>query len=140
MKPSFTQSVPLALVAAGVSGLLSSCVVTEPAVTEPPTTTRTVTTYQTGYMTPTLPTGYRSEQIDGTEYYTYNGNYYRPRGNGYVVVEAPRMRPVVGGEVRIATLPSGYHVLTRGGVRYYRVNDTYYRQQGDAYVIVRNPL
>jgi hypothetical protein len=50
------------------------------------------------------------------------------------------MRPVVGGEVRIATLPSGYHVLTRGGVRYYRVNDTYYRQQGDAYVIVRNPL
>lgn len=83
MKLSFTQSVPLALVAAGVSGLLSSCVVTQPAVTEAPTTTRTVTTYQTGYMTPTLPTGYRSEQIDGTEYYTYNGNYYRP---GTVVV------------------------------------------------------
>ena len=130
MNPSFTRSVALACLAAGAGGILSSCVI------EPP-----VTTYEAGYVTSTLPPGYRSEWINGVEYYTYNGNYYRPRGSsGYVVVESPHLRPAVGGEVRITTLPSGYRVVTRSGVRYYQVNDSYYQRRGDYYVVVPNPF
>ena len=53
--------------------------------------TRTsVTTYRPGYTVNTLPGGYRTEVIDGTDYYYTNGNYYRRRGSNYVVVDAPR--------------------------------------------------
>ncbi len=36
-----------------------------------------------------MPEGYRVEVIGGERYYTYNNPYYRPRGDGYVLVDPP---------------------------------------------------
>ena len=50
----------------------------------------TVTTYQPGYTTRSLPSGYRTESISGRDYYYHNGAYYLRNSGGYVVTEAPR--------------------------------------------------
>jgi hypothetical protein len=50
----------------------------------------TYTTYQPGYRTTSLPSGYRSENISGRDYYYHNGAYYLRDSRGYVVTEAPR--------------------------------------------------
>lgn len=50
----------------------------------------TVTTYQPGYTTRSLPSGYRTESISGRNYYYHNGSYFQRGSNGYVVTEAPR--------------------------------------------------
>lgn len=49
-----------------------------------------VTIYQPGYTTRSLPSGYRTESISGRNYYYHNGSYYQRNAGGYVVTDAPR--------------------------------------------------
>ncbi|QJE96704.1 DUF6515 family protein [Luteolibacter luteus] len=155
----------LSLVAAGSAALLTSCV--DPYYAGLSSTT--VTVHRPGYVVQTLPHGYRTEVIGGTNYYYHDNVYYRPQGRGYVVVDAPRGGPRhddrdhrhdrdrdrdrgrdrdwdrgpgrgPGRDVTvIRELPRGYKVVTHGGKRYYRAGDVYYQSQGSGYVIVRNP-
>ncbi|GAA5118915.1 hypothetical protein GCM10023212_10080 [Luteolibacter yonseiensis] len=70
-----------------LGALLTSCV--DPYATGPTHSTVT-TTYRTGYEVRSLPSGYRTETIGGSRYYSHNGTYYQSRSGRYVVVEAPR--------------------------------------------------
>ena len=151
-----TTTIILSLLAAGSGALLTSCV--DPYYTGPSSTT--VTVHRPGYVEQTLPPGYRTEVISGTNYSYHDNVYYRPQGRGYVVVERPR-----GGHRHddwdhrhdrdrdwdrdrgprrdvtvIRELPRGYKVVTHGGQRYYRAGDVYYRSEGSGYVIVRDPF
>jgi hypothetical protein len=49
----------------------------------------TTTTYRPGYVTSSLPAGYRSEIIGRNTYYVYGDAYYRATSGGYIVVEQP---------------------------------------------------
>jgi hypothetical protein len=120
--------------------------------------------YRPGYSVTSLPRGYRTEVISGTSYYQHGGVYYRPKGRGYVVVDAPHRGPgsyrpgpvgdrdrdgrpnwrdprpnVPSGQV-IRRLPGGYRVVDHRGSRYYRVGDTYYQSQGGGYIVVGRPF
>lgn len=142
MKTPITKKFILSSFALATGALLSSCV--DPYYSQGPP--QRVTTYSAGYEVRSLPPGYRTEIIGGTQYYNYNGTYYRPRSGRYVVVEAPRHydhdrydrydRREPQREVVIQQLPRGYRTVTRNGVRYYQVNDMYYQQRGSGYVIV----
>lgn len=104
-----------------------------------------VTTYQAGYETRSLPPGYRTEVIGDQSYYTHNGTYYRRGSGGYVVVEAPVTRSRgydQGGreQVIITELPRGYRTINHNGGRYYQNNDVYYQQRGQGYVVVGSPF
>jgi len=102
--------------------------------------TATVTTeYRPGYYVRTLP-AYETRVIGGTRYYYHNNVYYRPQGEGYVVVESPRGPYAASRTEIIRTLPNGYRVVERGGTRYYLAGDTYYRAESGGYVIVPNPF
>jgi len=127
------QSLQL-LLAAGLGLSAVSCVVETPAVT-----TTTVETYRPGYYTRTLPATYETRVVRGNRYYYYDNVYYRPQGEGYVVVDSP-YGTVSARTGYVRTLPSGYRVVERSGRRYYMVGDTYYRSEGDGYVIVRDPF
>jgi hypothetical protein len=124
--------------------MLTSCVDPNFALNSSPPSN--VTTYSTGYEVHTLPNGYRTEIIDGTRYYNYNGVYYRSRSGRYVVVDSPRSHrhndhySQDRGGVVIRNLPSGYRVVRHNGVRYYKVRDTYYQQRGAGYVQVHLSL
>ena len=116
----------------------------------------TVTTYRPGYTVNTLPSGYRTESISGSNYYYYNGAYYQRRNNSYVVVEAPRRSRYYneytqygnttvhnhpdGSSHVIERLPSGYQTVDYRGTPYYRYQDRYYRRQGSGYVTVASPF
>ncbi|GAA5484273.1 DUF6515 family protein [Haloferula sargassicola] len=150
----------LTLAATGAALAFSSCV-------DPYYGAAGATTYQPGYVINTLPSGYNTVDIGGTTYYRHNNTYYRPRGNRYVVVEAPNRggrghdhhygpdgdRDHDGidnwhdrrdnrhrGNNYVQTLPRGYRVINRGGTRYYVANDTYYVPRDNGYVIVANPF
>lgn len=81
-----TSTILLSLAAAGAGVLLTSCA--DPYYTGA-TATTTVTTHRPGYVVHTLPPGYRTQVISGTQYYSHNNVYYRPQGREYVVVDAP---------------------------------------------------
>jgi len=136
-----------------ISSTLTSCVT--PADNSA-TTTTTYSSYQPGYRTTSLPTGYQSEVISGSTYYYTDGQYYRSNSGGYVVVEAPRtsryytdynsrrstttVQNSRTGEVRvISTLPSGYREINHRGTPYYQSGNQYYRSQGDGYITVSSP-
>ncbi len=136
--------------AAGLS--LTSCVVPY----DNGMTTSSVTNYRPGYTTNSLPYGYRSENISGSDYYYHNGAYYQRRSNNYVVVDAPRSSRYYneytqygnqtihnhrdGSSHVISTLPNGYTTVNYRGEPYYRYQNRYYRRQGSGYVIVANPF
>lgn len=84
-----TTTTLLSLLAVGAGSLLTSCV--DPYYTGPSSTS--VTVHRPGYVVQTLPHGYRTEVIGGTNYYYHDHVYYRPQGRGYVVVDAPRGGP-----------------------------------------------
>jgi hypothetical protein len=128
------QSLQL-LALAGLSLSAVSCFVDTGAGTAVVTTE---TEYRPGYYVRTLPQ-HEVRVIGGTRYYYHNNVYYRPRGEGYVVVQAPGAYAGTRTEI-IRTLPSGYRVVERGGTRYYLAGDTYYRAEGGGYVIVPNPF
>ena len=143
------------LLTVGLAGglVLSSCV--SPYDTGVTTSTE-VTTYRPGYTTRTLPGGYRSETIAGSNYYYHNGAYYQRRADNYVVVQAPRRsqyyneytqygnRTVInradGSTQVINRLPSGYTTVDYQGEPYYRHQNSYYRRQGSGYVTVASPF
>lgn len=140
-----TQSVSLVLASGLAAAMLSSCVVPVESHGE---TSVTTTSYEPGYRLTTLPSGYRSEVISGSNYYYHNGAYYRRESNGYVVVDAPRTSRYYteydgqrrGGGVSVVTqLPTGYRVVRRGGGEYYQSGDLYYRRQGSGYIVVSRP-
>ena len=141
------------LVALGAAGLLTSCVV-DPYYPGGSSTT-TVTEYRPGYVTSTLPGGYRTEVVGGVNYYRHNDVYYRRQGSRYVVVERPGYRhdrhdrydrnhydrrPDYSRTTVIRTLPSGARVVTHRGTRYYESRGTYYRPASGGYVIVGSPF
>lgn len=137
-----------------ISSTLTSCVTpSDPATT---TTTTTYSSYQPGYQTTSLPTGYQREVISGSTYYYTDGQFYRSNSGGYVVVEAPRtsrfytdyntrrssttVQNSRTGEVRvISTLPSGYREITHRGTPYYQSGSQYYRRQGEGFITVSSP-
>lgn len=82
-----TSTILLSLVAAGTGAVLTSCV--DPYYGGSTTATVT-TTHRPGYVVQTLPSGYRTEVIGGTNYYYHDNVYYRPQGRSYVVVDSPR--------------------------------------------------
>lgn len=123
--------------------------------------------HSTGYQISSLPSGYRTENISGNDYYYHDGYYYQPSSTGYSVVSAPsssryyddysRARQnyttrahTVGSQNLgaqqhnntqvISRLPSGYREVDYRGNTYYRAGDSYYKQQSNGYVIVRNPF
>lgn len=142
----------LAAAGLGIGMSLTSCVAPYDAAT----TTTSVTTYRPGYTVNTLPGGYRSEVIAGSDYYYYNGNYFRRSGSSYVVVDAPRRSryydeytrygnrtyrsDVDGRTTVIRELPRGYTTVNHRGEPYYRYQDRFYRRQGSGYVIVASPF
>ena len=145
MKTLAIRPVILASVALITTTLLPSCV--DPYA-QNHGASHSVTTYRVGYEVSHLPQGYRTEVIDGSNYYNYNGTYYRPRSGRYVVVDAPRnryeSRPRYDrksdrGEVIITKLPRGYRPVEHRGVRYYQVKDTYYQKRDSGYIIVGRP-
>ncbi len=145
MKTSATRSAILAGLGIAVATMLPSCV--DPYYsqnhTPPPRDTGYSAGYSAGYEVRTLPSGYQTEVISGTRYYSHNGTYYRPHSGRYVVVEAPRgyERSPRHEEVTvIRQLPRGYRVVNHRGVRYYQVHDTYYEQRGSGYVQVQLSL
>lgn len=120
----------------------------------------TVTTYQPGYTTTSLPQGYRSESISGRDYYYHNGSYYQRNSGGYVVIDAPRQSryysdyshsrqssPREGRTTvttyqpgyRLSSLPSGYRSENLGGSTYYYHNGAYYQRNSDGYVVTDAP-
>jgi len=148
-----TPSVSLLLASGLAIGMLSSCVVPHDSHVG---TSITTTSYQPGYRINSLPSGYRSEVISGSNYYYHNGSYYRRQSNGYVVVDAPRTsryyteydRHRTSGSYRdqrtdnvrvITRLPSGYRVVNHGGSQYYQSGENYYRRQGSGYIVVSRP-
>lgn len=138
MKTPTLRSAALGGLALATATLLPSCV--DPYAPGP----QPVTTYRAGYEVRTLPPGYRTEVIEGSQYYSYNGTYYRSHSGRYVVVDAPRHRdhydrPGSGRDVVITRLPRGYRTVERHGVRYYQANGNYYQQRGSGYVIVSHP-
>ncbi len=70
----------------GLGGLLTSCV-DDPYYVGG---SATVSSYRPGYVVSSLPPYYETEIIGGVQYYRRDNIYYRPRGNRYVIVEAPR--------------------------------------------------
>lgn len=154
-----TPSVSLLLASGLAIGMLSSCVAPYDSHAEASITT---TSYQPGYRINSLPSGYRSEVISGSNYYYHNGAYYRRQSNGYVVVDAPRTsryyteydrhrgsgnhrssnnyRDQRNDRVTVIThLPSGYRVVNHGGSQYYQSGEIYYRRQGSGYIVVSRP-
>ncbi len=123
--------------------------------------TTTVTTYSSGHRVNSLPRGYRTEIIGGNTYYYNDGNYYRSRSGGYVVVDPPRSsryfdeydrhrnhnhrrgnrRDHRNDNVNVITrLPNGYRTVTVRGDTYYQHRDRYYRRHGNGYVTVNSPF
>ena len=151
----------LSLAAAGGALALSSCV--DPYYTG---VTASTTTYQPGYRVTSLPRGYTTVTVSGTNYYRHNDTYYRPRGGGYVVVDRPQgIRGPNGDRDRdgirnrydrrddrrgynrggygsnyVEVLPRGYRTVTHRGTRYYQVGDRYYQPRNGGYVIVGSPF
>ncbi|MEX1048229.1 MAG: DUF6515 family protein [Akkermansiaceae bacterium] len=138
MKASLPANRMLASFGLATGALLTSCVAPYYAAPQATGDYTTVTTYRPGYEVAALPAGYRAETIGGARYYRHGETYYRPRSGRYVVVEAPRQRPIER-EVIIRRLPPGYRVTTHQGIRYYRVDNVYYQQRGSDYVAVRRP-
>jgi hypothetical protein len=123
----------------GVAFALSNCV--EVPYDQHRQTTVTSRTYTPGYSVRTLPTGYRTEIVGGSQYYHHNGTYYQPRGSSYVVVDRPHAGPYGDRDVHIIKrLPSGHRVVHHHGNSYYQVGDSYYRSHQNGYMRVSSPF
>jgi hypothetical protein len=140
MKTSSRKNLSLACLGLAVGALLSSCV--DPYYAGQGGPSSRVVEYRQNREIRRLPSGYRTEVIDGNNYYNHNGTYYRRQSGGYVVVEAPRPRYGSSQDYRetsITRLPRGYREVTHRGNRYYQVNDVYYQRRGSVYVTVTRP-
>lgn len=148
----------LALTGAAICLSLASCVA--PYDDGYSGSSTTYTTYQPGYRTTSLPSGYRSETISGRNYYYHNGSYYQRNSDGYVVIDAPRQsryysdysrsRQTDGSGRRTTvttyqpgyttrSLPSGYRTESISGRNYYYHNGSYYLRDSNGYVVTEAP-
>ena len=75
----------IAVTGAALCLLLTSCIIP----VEDTRGSRVYTTYEPGYRTTSLPSGYRTENISGRTYYYHDGSYYRRDSNGYIIADAP---------------------------------------------------
>jgi len=149
----------LALTGAAVCMSLASCVYPYDDGGQHGSST-SYTTYQPGYRTTSLPSGYRSETISGRNYYYHNGSYYQQNSGGYVVIEAPRQSRYysdysrsrqgdrAGRRSTVTTyqpgyttrnLPSGYRTESISGRNYYYHNGSYYQRGSNGYVVTEAP-
>jgi len=89
--------------------------------------------YQPGYHVNPLPRGFSRLFVNSLEYFFFDGFFYRPYQNGYVVVDAP-----IG--AIIAQLPRFSRLLHWHGQPYYAVGNTYYRpHHRGGYAVVPDP-
>jgi len=145
----------LALAGVAMSLAVASC-----AYPETGYGSASITTYQPGYRTTSLPHGYRTENLAGSTYYYSNGSYYQRNAGGYVVIDAPRQsryyteysrsrnysQPQRRTSVttyqpgyRTTSLPRGYRSENLGGSTYYYHNGSYYQRNGREYVVTTAP-
>jgi hypothetical protein len=122
----------LNVLAAVVFGALASCSYYETPTTATPD-------YTTGHVITTLPSGYRTVTVAGTQYYSYGDSYYRPHGSGYVVVDSP-YATTTGSVSVMRELPTGYRVINHHGQRYYQSGNVYYQSRPGGYVVVQSPF
>ena len=87
-----------------------------------------------GTVVATYPAAAVLVRFGGSPFYFYNGIYYAPRQNSYVIV-----RPVRG--VRIRTLPVGYRRILVGPRPYFYYYGTFYVQAGsrNEYIVTDPP-
>lgn len=88
--------------------------------------------YKPGYPVKPLPRGYSRVYVNAIEYFFFDGFFYRPSRQGYIVVDAP-----IGAIV--AALPGFHHIVQWRHQPYYVVGNTYYRRHPHGYVVVPNP-
>lgn len=69
----------------------------------------------------------------GVRYGYFDGVWYAPYGNAFVVA-----RPPIG--VWVSDLPSFRTVVTIGGIAYLYANGVYYRERPDGYEVVPSPI
>ena len=87
-----------------------------------------------GTVVSTYPAAAVLVRLGGSSFYFYNGIYYAPRQNNYIIVH-----PVRG--VRIRTLPVGYRRILVGPRPYFYYYGTFYVQAGNRneYVVTDAP-
>ena len=89
--------------------------------------------YKPGYrVSRPLPRGASRIVVDRSDYYFYDGYFYRPFQSGYVIVDAP-----IGAVV--TTLPRLHHRVSWRGAPYFVVGNTFYRPHSGGYIVVNNP-
>jgi len=88
--------------------------------------------YKPGYHVKPLPRGYSRVFANSLEYFFFDGFFYRPYRDNYVVVDAP-----IG--AIITQLPRFSRLLHWHGQPYYVVGNTYYRPHHRGYVVVPDP-
>lgn len=72
-----------------------------------------------GAVVPSLPFGYSYLVVNGTRYYTYEGNYYLQVSNGYQIVQDPRRRvvqPVLSNQIVVTS--NMLNVRSGPGIQY----------------------
>ena len=79
-----------------------------------------------------LPLGCACLLAGGLEYYYWEGMYYRPAADGYVIVSAP-----VGAVV--PAIPDGGQQVVVDGIPYYIINSVTYRKTTVGYEVVPMP-
>ncbi len=110
------------------------------------------TRHEPGQRVSSLPSGYRSEQIQSSTFYYHQGNFYRARGDGYIVVAPPEKSRYYeeylgyrtdGGDDApryISRLPGGYRTHNYNGERIFVHQDQYYRRHGQGYTLIAKPF
>jgi hypothetical protein len=88
--------------------------------------------YRPGRVINPLPYGASRLNFGRNEYYYYEGYFYQPNQNGYMLIDAP-----VGAIV--ITLPRLHHRIKQRGVDYYVAGDTYYTRHQKGYRVADNP-
>ncbi len=142
-----TKPTTLILTATTVAAFsLTACVTERIVETNPVGTTSsstTVTTYEPGYTTTSLPTGYTTRTVSGSQYYVVGDTYYTRSPSGYTVVASPDVTTSAVVDPRgsgyVSTLPPGYTTRTYRGSDYYYSGGNYYRKDPRGYVSVPAP-
>ncbi|MGR9071504.1 MAG: DUF6515 family protein [Gammaproteobacteria bacterium] len=88
--------------------------------------------YKPGYKIRHLPRGYSRVIIDRGPYYFYDGYFYQPYHDSYLVIDAP-----IGAIV--LSLPRLHHQFHWHGIEYYVSGPTYYRRHPQGYIVVPKP-
>jgi hypothetical protein len=88
--------------------------------------------YKPGHNVKPLPKGYSRVLVNSLEYFFFDGFFYRPHANGYVVVDAP-----IGAV--ITQLPRFSQLVYWHKLPYYAIGNTYYRPHHKGYVVVPDP-